>query len=945
MLAVLVQRRGRSVPPEVLLDLVWGDAALGLNPTAVHTVVARLRRQLSAPDLVRTGREGYLLPLEVDVDAVDHEHLIRSARDLRSAGQVDEAVRRYRRALALWSGPLAYEGVTDELVLAERTRLEDAKATANEQLATLLLEGGTVPHLEEALAVANDLVGEFPLREGPTRLVMRAAYALGSQAEALRAYADLRTRLREELGIDPSPPTQALHAQVLAQAESLVAPARPEHRRRITTAIPVPASETIGREEDLERLRRWREAGHRLLTLVGPGGVGKSRLLHELGREVSGELVYVDLSGLTQASAQEVAAAICIEYRLGAAGPDPVATLSAALTRAHLTVLVDEAEWSSTAVATIARVLLEHCPGVSMVITSRTPLGVPGERLVPVELLDCPQSGEAGALARTLPAVRLLEARLTDRAPGLLITDDDGDQLGQIVRDVDGLPLGIELIAGQAATRSLTELSELTSRRLDVEDDRATGTDRHRSLRALAQSGIDRLGPAERATFRGVGVFRGSFTADAARVVVGDAATDHILRALARDAIIQLDRRGPRVRFRLLRTMRDLALELVAETGPDELARLQSRHREWYADRWRGVPFHDEMLNEVRDGLEDYLQALENALTCRDAHSVAGLGVTLGWYWLFHEAATTPWLDRILRSSLLSPADHAKIALMQRSLDESLTPHATAPDAATTKALLADDPEWAVLAGLVESIGAYVVGDVDTALLEAEALLEPAATTAAHALPEVLATVAVMRATAGQHDAALTAAEEAWHLIGSSPGVIQLSAVVAKIGLALLDAGHPSRALAILTKAIDDADRRLGVEPSGTLLLNAGWAALDCEVPEQAVYWFDRALNESPRVVQFFLAEAASGASATLCRLGVPGARGHSAAAAELCRRQGVPVFPRLTAAVDAAPASTGGADGDLEGGHVSRWVAVRDDELIVPICEAIQAVRQRTRP
>ena len=98
--------------------------------------------------------------------------------------------------------------------------------------------------------------------------------------------------------------------------------------------------------------------------------------------------------------------------------------------------------------------------------------------------------------------------------------------------------------------------------------------------------------------------------------------------------------------------------------------------------------------------------------------------------------------------------------------------------------------------------------------------------------------------------------------------------------------------------------------------------------------------------MQFFLAEAASGASATLCRLGVPGARGHSAAAAELCRRQGVPVFPRLTAAVDAAAASTGGADGDLEGGHdVSRWVAVRDDELIAPICEAIQAVGQRTRP
>lgn len=932
LVAVLAQRRGRSVPPEVILDLVWGDAAPGLTTAVVHSVVARLRRQPGVSALVETDVNGYRLSAGAAVDAHDHEQLVRRARELSRAGRTDEAIASLRSALELWTGPTAYEGASDDIVLGDRARLEESRVTATELLASFLVAGGTPVGLDEAWGLAQQLVADFPLREAPCRLAMTAAYGLGRQEEALQAYARLRSALREELGIEPSPETQQVHAQVLAHQLPMG-----EHRSGMgkgapfapgSSRLPVPSTPTIGREGSLALLSQWLGDGHRLITLVGPAGVGKSRLLHELGRVArTGATAYVDLSALDGASAGEVASAISLEFRLGTSGSDPVTGLAMAMARARVLVLADEAERAAGAVAVIARTLLERAPGVTMVVTSRVPLGVVGERVLHVSPLDCPDAGDDVATTRSSPAVRLLEARLRDHAPDLAL-DDAWADLAMLAREVDGLPLGLELLAAQASTRSLRDLTLLLPHRLDVEDVPGRGASRHRTLREAATWSLARLEPTQRQVFRRISVFAGSFSPEAAKVVVGHPDTEVVLRQLAKDAVLQLDRRGPRVQFRMLRTMRDLAHEMLVAASPAELELVRERHRAWFAGRWRDCSFTDAMLVDVRDTYDDHIQALEASLEARDVESVASLGVTLGWYWVFNEVASTPWLRRILAAGVLSARDQARIALLQRSLDESVRPAPEGPTASAMADLLADDPEWSVLTGIVDSIADYLEGQVGSARERAESLIEASAQGAAHLLPEVLGTVAVMRAAAGAQEAALTAAEEAWRLLGPDPGVIQLNAVASKVGLALLDSGYPNRALAILTDAVA-SDERQGMPPSGTLLINAGWAALDVGDSALALQWFNRVLDRGTGLLQFLLTEAVAGAAVTLSRRGAEGATHHLAAAAELCCRQGVPAFPRLAAEL-----------GDVDIGSArSLLVATRDDELVDSVIDAVRTL------
>lgn len=928
VLAVLAQRRGREVSAELLLELVWGDAARRLAPSAVHTVVARLRRSVGA-GLLRTGLNGYALASAVSLDAADHDQILRAARDLRAGGQSGDATLHYRRALALWSGPTAYEGVTDELVVAERARLGESRATATEELIGLLLDTDAAGRAEEASALADELVAAFPLRESPYRLGMRASYALGRQGEALRLYSRLRARLRDELGIDPSTQSQALHRQILAQPDVLEPSDRPEPGR-LGGVVPVPVTATVAREGELGRLAEWWADGARLVTLVGPGGVGKSRLLQQFGRDLRGErTVYVDLAGVTEATVDEIVRRIAVAQSLPVSAAEPLTGLATALARTRKILLIDEAETAVPEVATVVTGLLRHCPDLRILLTSRRPLEAAGERLMHIAPLACPDIAVTGAAARTAPAVRLLEARLRDQAPELEITDADGELLGMLAREVDGLPLGLELLAGHASTRSLGELEEMLHRPLDVAGTAATVAPRHHSLREAVRWSVDRLDSRQSAAFRRVGVFAAAFSADAAGAVIGQGDPRDVLRSLFRDAVLQLDRRGPRVQLRLLRIVRELALERLEESGEIDL--VQRRHRQWFAARWRGASFHDAMLFDVSACYDDYLQALQNALETGDGDSLGGLGVTLGWYWVFHESANSlPWLDRMLESGLLHPVETAKVSLFRRALDAAFACHPPALTAQEIDRILGDDPEWRVLSGLVDTFAAYVAGEGDAARDRVEGLVEPASEGAPHLVAEVLASVAVMRAATGLTDGALSAAEQAWRLIGAAPGVIQVSAVVSKVGLALLDAGHPRRALTILAHAIESVDRRFGVPVSNALLINAGWAALGCAEHDQAACWFDRVLQRGEGVVEGHLAEAVSGAAATLRALGVPGADDHITSAAELCRRHGIALCPWLVGAVGAVEQPTVGE---------RRFVATRDDELADPIIDALHGL------
>ena len=243
--------------------------------------------------------------------------------------------------------------------------------------------------------------------------------------------------------------------------------------------------------------------GRRLVTVTGPGGVGKSRLLADVGAALAPgvDVVHVALSAHAGLTPAELAAGVAVTTGLPLEGDDEVAALVRALRSADLTVLVDEAEWVLESAADVTAAVLAGCPGVRLVVTSRTPLAVVGERVVVLEpLATADPEGDLDAV-RAAPAVRLLAERLADRgsAPSADLDawpDAEVRVLARVARRVDGLPLALELVAGSSATVPVGHLLDLVESPLDLEPDARGLPDRHHSLRETLSWSLDRLDPA-----------------------------------------------------------------------------------------------------------------------------------------------------------------------------------------------------------------------------------------------------------------------------------------------------------------------------------------------------------------------------------------------------------------------------------------------------------------
>lgn len=879
VLAVLLQRRGQSVPPETILDLVWGSGQAGasLSVAAVHTVIARLRRHLGV-DVVETHDLGYRLTGAATTDAEAFVERVRSARSVPA----QEAIPLYREALALWRGTPAYAGVSTDLVLSERVRLDELRSAASEELTAALLDqtptgadggAGAEAAAEEALELAAESCRQNPLRERPHALAMVAAYRLGRQADALEIYRALRVRLREELGIDPSPALATVHAQVLAQDPALAAgSARPPSvdgrqpaqaivqrspARVLSRCVPVPSNPTIGREAEVEAVLDALLQGHRLVTVLGPGGVGKSRLLAEVGTAllVAHEVAYLDLSGAEAMSPADLAEASAMAFGVAIAGQDPIAAIAKLLAASTLVILIDEAEWSVGAVAVLARRLLDDCPGLRFVVTSRVPLEIVGERRVVLGPLACPAPEATPAEIEQAPAVRLLRDRLADEVAGVPSAADH-QALARIVRRVDGLPLALELVAGHAATHTLAELVELIEAPLDVRADDRDRTPRHRSLRETLTWSVNRLDPLQQRVLRRLAVFAGAFDLAAARAVVGPVEggvdPDAVLRRLIREGHVAADRRGPVLRARLLRTVRDLALEQLAAVG--ELDATRRRHREWFAARWRSAPLHDDLVDDVRAGYDDYVEALRQAMAAGDATGTAELTITLGRWWLFTESfgAGRRWLSRVLDcgllDGLLGGVPRARVMVLLAALEQQ-GPRSGAGErlaAAIEVLAAAEDDDWLAQALTAHVIGLYLAGDYEQAVEVATRLVQHARARARDQLPEALSALAAACAACGRAVEANQAAGEAWQLVRAHPSATGAIPVVAKIALAHLEAGECLQALVVLEDAMAGARALLGSMPVDALVINAGWAALGCDRPRLAVAYFVQGLGAPP---------------------------------------------------------------------------------------------------
>ncbi|MEP6629312.1 MAG: BTAD domain-containing putative transcriptional regulator, partial [Lapillicoccus sp.] len=377
----------RVVGANELVDAVWGDQTPADPVGALQTLVSRLRRALGSPALVQQAHQGYRLTVAPsDVDVGRFRGLVRQGRGALSAG--DPAVARplLAQALALWRGPALAdaEGADYAVALAARLEEERLEALAGRIDADLAL--GRAP---EVVAELQDLTRAYPLREQLIGQLMRALAAAGRGAEALAAYEQLRSTLADALGTDPSPALRDLHLRLLRD-DVPDAPARVTAPSRRPTLRPGLTS-FLGREDEQARVMGLLGSG-RLVTVVGPGGAGKTRISREVGRawqsEHGGAAVLVELAPVRDdgavlpafLGALDLREAHVLERTLeGRRSTDDLSLLLAALEDGPCLLVVDNCEHLLDPISRLVEELLGACPQLRVLATSREPLGIDGE--------------------------------------------------------------------------------------------------------------------------------------------------------------------------------------------------------------------------------------------------------------------------------------------------------------------------------------------------------------------------------------------------------------------------------------------------------------------------------------------------------------------------------------------------------------------------------------
>ena len=562
VLAALVARLGQTVTIDSLVDALWDEPPVSAL-TSLRTYISRLRRHLGE-SLVSRGAGWSLDLAAADIDAGRFEQLIRTAA--QASGHA--AVACLDKALALWQGPAFAEFADLSIVRAEARRLEVMRSAACESRAHELLAAGEVAR---AISAAEAFVVDEPLLEGGWVTLIRALSAAAQPAEALRAY-QRATAALAEAGLEPSVQLRDAERDVLAG--SPVPIVHPRGRTRTSDAArPVHyASSFVGREADRDHLRALLGRS-RLVTLVGPGGVGKTRLAMELARELVDDrdldVRVVELASVDDA--QSVAAAVVSALGLSVEGRSPTDALRRA-GELDVILLLDNAEHVVDECATTVRHLIGGGPALRVLVTSRERLAVDGEHVWTVAPLATADHAS--------PAVDLFIDRARAVYPTLDI-DRIADAATIIVRRLDGLPLAIEMAAAQLSSVGLDELRDRLDERLDLlRSPNRTPVERHRSLDALLRWSEALLDDEHAETLAALSVFAGSVTLDDIVGVLGPEAADRV-RTLAERSLVSVDRGQSPVRFWLLETVRTYATARLAQRGLAESARRQ--HARWFA--------------------------------------------------------------------------------------------------------------------------------------------------------------------------------------------------------------------------------------------------------------------------------------------------------------------------------------------------------------------------
>ena len=543
---------GTFVRTDRLVEDVWAEDAVNTRRNTLQSKIAKLRRACGDPRLIVSGDGGYTLAVEPsNVDALAVLRDAVTAAELLDAGDDREAADLSAAALARYRGDLLQSA--GEWAAPHRARLDEARMALMEtRFAAQLGLGGA----GEEISDLESAVATYPYQEGLWELLITALYRAGRQADALATYQRVRGLLADELGLAPGPRLQELERQILVQASTLgigdrAARALETHAR--PGNLPSLAAELVGRETEIAAVSDLL-ASHRLVEIVGPGGIGKTAVAIATGRRLTapGGVWLVRLE--TATTADDVLDTLITALHV--TGGE--AALLERLKASDAVVILDNCEHVLDAAAALAERLVDAAPALRILCTSQVALDVDAEAVLELAPLALPD------------AVALFTRRAAARH-----RDAGSDAVHDLCRSLDGLPLAIELAAARTKTLSIEEISRRLDDRFTVLRDPASRKpERRRALKATIQWSYELLFPDDQRGLWALATFAGGAPLPAVEYVLealdvpASAAIDVVGRLASRSLVIVDDAR-PGVRYRLLDSIRAFALEAMADERAD----------------------------------------------------------------------------------------------------------------------------------------------------------------------------------------------------------------------------------------------------------------------------------------------------------------------------------------------------------------------------------------
>lgn len=610
LLAYLVLHAGIPQSRSQLAFLFWPDSSEAQARSHLRTSLHRLRRGLLDADRflrVDSRTVEWCADAPFALDVAEFQSALARAQLMTAREELEKAI-------ALYRGDLV-PGCYDDWILPERERLRQAFLKALEQLVRILESEGDY---NAALNHAQHLLQLDPLQETTYHLLMRLHAEHGDRASVVRTFHTCENVLRQELEVEPSTETRLLYEQLRLGSP----PAAVERLHALADSnLPVPLTSFVGRARETEEVERLLRTG-RLLTLTGPGGSGKSRLALHVARDLASNyqegVCWIKLAPLADPVLipQAVASALGIAEQPGRTLTD---TLVTALKSRQLLLILDNCEHLVQGCSTFASALLSAGPGPQILATSREPLSIAGERLYLVPPLPLPglKTEPNWQKLGEVDAVRLFVERAQSVLPTFALSSQNAASVAHVCRELDGLPLAIELAAARIRVMPPDQIAARLDDRFDLltAGDRTT-LPRHRTLRALLDWSYDLLEQNERAFLRRLSVFSGGFTWEAAEALFEPLNVLELLPRLVDKSLVTVfsEGGGRQVRYGLLVSIRRYAWEKLTQTGEADLTR--QRHLEFFvqmsemAERGLAGPDQARWVERLEQELDNVRAAL-----------------------------------------------------------------------------------------------------------------------------------------------------------------------------------------------------------------------------------------------------------------------------------------------------------------------------------------------